>query len=103
MELNFWLVFGLIAQFIFFMRFVIQWIASEKRKESCIPIEFWYLSLAGGVGLLIYSIHIKDIVFIFGQSVGVFIYTRNLILVYRKKNGENNEKKRKKREDAGKN
>lgn len=92
MELNFWLVFGLGAQFIFFMRFFIQWIASEKRKESYIPIEFWYLSLFGGVGLLIYSIHIGDIVFILGQSVGVFIYVRNLIFIYQKKDGGKKQK-----------
>lgn len=85
MELSFWLVFGLLAQSIFFMRFVVQWIASEKRKESYIPVQFWYLSLAGGIGLLIYSIHIQDPVFILGQSVGVFIYIRNLTFIYRKK------------------
>lgn len=88
MELNFWLVFGLLCQFTFFMRFFIQWLASEKRKESYIPVAFWYLSLIGGVGILIYSIHIKDPVFIIGQGTGVLIYTRNLILIYRKKNGE---------------
>jgi lipid-A-disaccharide synthase-like uncharacterized protein len=92
MEINFWLVFGLLAQSAFFMRFVIQWIASEKRKESYIPVQFWYLSLVGGLGLLIYSIHIKDIVFILGQSTGVFIYTRNLILIHKKKNGERKKK-----------
>jgi len=85
MELSFWLIFGLLAQSIFFMRFVVQWIASEKRKESYIPIQFWYLSLAGGLGLLIYSIHIRDPVFILGQSTGVFIYIRNLTFIYRKK------------------
>ena len=88
MELNFWLVFGLIAQFMFFMRFFVQWIASEKRKESYIPIQFWYLSLIGGLGILAYSIHIRDPVFIIGQGMGVLIYARNLILIYRKKNGE---------------
>ncbi len=96
MELNFWLVFGLLAQFIFFMRFVVQWIASEKRKESYIPIEFWYLSLVGSIGLLIYAIHQEDIVFILGLSVGSFVYVRNLILLYRKKNGEKNRKKEEK-------
>jgi lipid-A-disaccharide synthase-like uncharacterized protein len=85
MELSFWLVFGLVAQFLFFMRFIVQWIASERRKESYIPIQFWYLSLTGGLGLLIYSIKIGDPVFILGQSVGVFVYTRNLILIHRKK------------------
>lgn len=89
MELSFWLVFGLLAQSIFFMRFVVQWIASEKRKESYIPVQFWYLSLAGGLGLFIYSVHIRDPVFILGQSIGVFIYIRNLIFIHRKKNEKN--------------
>jgi lipid-A-disaccharide synthase-like uncharacterized protein len=90
MEINFWLIFGLLAQFVFFMRFVVQWIASERRKESYIPVEFWYLSLVGSIGLLIYAIHKKDIVFILGLSVGSFVYIRNLILIYKKKNGEKN-------------
>jgi lipid-A-disaccharide synthase-like uncharacterized protein len=85
MELNFWLVFGLLAQTMFFMRFVVQWIASERRKESYIPIAFWYLSLTGGIGLLIYSIQIRDPVFILGQSIGVVVYVRNLTFIYRKR------------------
>jgi len=85
MELNFWLIFGLLAQFLFFMRFVVQWIASEKRGESYIPVEFWYLSLFGSLGLLIYAIHRKDPVFILGLSIGTFIYIRNLTLIYKKK------------------
>jgi len=85
MEINFWLVFGLFAQTLFFMRFLVQWIASERRKESYIPVEFWFLSLFGGLGLLIYSIQRRDPVFIMGQSVGVFIYVRNLTLIYKKR------------------
>lgn len=88
MQLSFWLIFGLAAQMCFFLRFLIQWIFSERRKRSVIPIHFWYLSLAGGIGLLIYSIHIMDIVFITGQSLGILIYVRNLILIHRNKHAE---------------
>lgn len=77
-----WLIFGLFAQACFFMRFFIQWLASERQKKSVIPIYFWYFSLAGGISLLVYAIHIKDIVFTLGQGAGVFIYLRNLILIH---------------------
>jgi lipid-A-disaccharide synthase-like uncharacterized protein len=89
MELNFWIIFGIAAQGCFFLRFLIQWIYSERRKKSVIPIHFWYLSLIGGLGILIYSIHIRDIVFIAGQSMGLFVYVRNLILIYGEKRNEN--------------
>jgi 4-amino-4-deoxy-L-arabinose transferase-like glycosyltransferase/lipid-A-disaccharide synthase-like uncharacterized protein len=77
-----WVGFGLLAQTLFFMRFFVQWIASEKAKQSVMPIGFWWLSLGGGVMLLAYSIYRKDPVFIIGQSTGVFIYVRNLRLIY---------------------
>lgn len=82
--MNFWIILGLFAQFLFFLRFFVQWIVSEKKGQSTIPVSFWYLSIGGSVLLLIYSIYRKDIVFILGQSVGSFIYMRNLILIYRK-------------------
>lgn len=75
-----WLVVGLIGQTFFFSRFLVQWLASERAKRSVIPMSFWYLSLAGGVTLLIYAIHLHDPVFILGQSTGAFIYVRNLRL-----------------------
>ncbi len=80
-----WLGIGFLAQFLFSMRFIVQWIASEKKKESIIPIYFWYFSLGGGILLLLYAIHRKDPVFILGQGMGVFIYIRNLMLIYKKK------------------
>ena len=83
--MNFWLVLGFFAQALFATRFLVQWIASERRKESVVPIYFWYISLAGGILLLTYAIHIKDPVFILGQSTGVFIYTRNLMLIRKQK------------------
>ena len=59
---------------------------SEKKRESSIPIHFWYLSIFGGIGLLIYAISRKDPVIITGQMFGIFIYVRNLILIYKKNN-----------------
>ena len=85
MEIWIWRAIGLLGQGLFFSRFLIQWIASEREKESVIPLYFWYLSLSGGIILLSYAIHIKDPIFILGQSCGAFIYTRNLVLIFRKK------------------
>jgi lipid-A-disaccharide synthase-like uncharacterized protein len=62
----------------FTMRFVVQWIASERAGRSVIPMAFWYLSFAGGAMLLTYAIYRLDPVFILGQSFGVVIYTRNV-------------------------
>lgn len=78
-----WIGFGFLGQGIFFMRWVVQWIASEKHAESRVPIAFWYMSLAGGLITLAYAIHILDPVFIAGQSVGAVVYLRNLMLIYR--------------------
>ena len=85
--MNFWIALGLVAQFLFFLRFFVQWLASEKKGESTIPISFWYFSIAGSLLLLLYSIHRKDVVFILGQCVGSMIYLRNLTLIYRKGRG----------------
>jgi lipid-A-disaccharide synthase-like uncharacterized protein len=80
-----WVIIGMIGQTVFFMRFVIQWIVSEKKKESVIPVQFWYLSIIGSLIVLAYAIYRKDPVFILGQSVGFVVYVRNLVLIYRKK------------------
>ena len=85
----FFLIVGFVGQAIFASRFIIQWLFSEKRGESYIPISFWYLSIFGGIGLLIYAISRKDPVIITGQTFGIFIYLRNLILIYKKKNEKN--------------
>ncbi len=84
-----WLIVGLIGQGIFSARFIVQWLASEKEKKSIIPVTFWYLSIVGGLVLLIYSIYTKDPVFILGQSSGVFIYARNLYLIQRERSYRN--------------
>ncbi len=83
------LIIGFLGQGLFASRFIIQWIYSEKKGESSIPIVFWYLSIFGGIGLLIYAIFRKDPVIIIGQSFGIVIYLRNLILIYKKKNEKN--------------
>ncbi len=83
-----WVGFGLIAQAMFFLRFLVQWVASEKVGESVIPVSFWWLSLLGGFMLLGYSIYRRDPVFILGQSTGTLIYLRNIWLIYRRKPAE---------------
>jgi lipid-A-disaccharide synthase-like uncharacterized protein len=77
-----WVMFGLGGQLLFTARFLVQWIASERAGRSTIPIMFWYFSLGGGIVLFAYAIHRGDPVFILGQSLGVFIYLRNLWLIY---------------------
>ena len=76
-----WLMIGFLGQAIFTARFLAQWIASEKKKDSVVPVIFWWLSLAGGMTLLVYAVHREDPVIVVGQSLGVFIYVRNLMLV----------------------
>ena len=82
---SWWVVLGLIGQLIFAGRFVIQWIASERKGKSVIPVPFWYLSLGGSAILLIYSIHIADPVFILANTFNSFIYIRNLMLIGKEK------------------
>ncbi len=77
-----WIAIGLAGQAMFSMRFLIQWLASEREGRSIIPIAFWYFSIAGGVTLLAYAIYRQDPVFILGQSTGVLIYARNLYLIH---------------------
>tara|TARA_Y100001970_G_C13989882_1_gene727662 strand:- start:161 stop:469 length:309 start_codon:yes stop_codon:yes gene_type:complete len=79
------LIIGFLGQGLFASRFIYQWIYSEKKGESIIPIGFWYLSIFGGLSLLTYAIFRKDPVIISGQLFGVLIYSRNLYLIYRKK------------------
>ena len=80
-----WIGIGLFGQILFSCRFILQWIASEKLKKSVIPLAFWYFSIAGSLTLLAHAIYRTDPVFILGQSVGLVIYMRNLILIYREK------------------
>ena len=82
----FFLIIGFVGQGLFASRFIFQWIYSEKKGQSSIPIIFWYLSISGGLGLLTYAIFRKDPVIIIGQTFGIFIYIRNLVLIYKGKN-----------------
>ena len=82
-RLDWWVILGLIAQALFTMRFVVQWIASERAGHSVIPTAFWFLSIGGGMLLLVYALYRKDAVFIAGQAFGVFVYLRNLYFVLR--------------------
>ncbi len=81
----FWLILGFVAQGMFVGRFAVQWIASERRGESVMPIAFWYLSLFGSWGLLAYAVWRQDAVIIAGQAFNSVIYIRNLMLIYRKR------------------
>ncbi|HEV8584241.1 MAG TPA: lipid-A-disaccharide synthase N-terminal domain-containing protein [Methylomirabilota bacterium] len=78
-----WLGIGLLGQALFSARFLVQWIASERRKRSVVPIAFWYFSVGGGLTLLAYALYRRDPVFILGQGAGLFVYARNLWLIYR--------------------
>ncbi len=80
---NIWVAVGLGGQALFGARFLVQWIATERRRQSVVPTAFWYLSLGGGLVLLSYALSIGDPVFITGQSFGVLVYARNLWFVHR--------------------
>ncbi len=79
-----WLSVGLLGQACFSARFLVQWIASERKKESVIPVSFWFFSIGGGLTLLVYAIYRLDPVFIIGQGAGLLVYLRNLFLIRRK-------------------
>lgn len=79
-----WVGVGFLGQALFTFRMLLQWWASEKHKRSVVPVAFWWGSLLGGLMLFVYFIWRKDIVGIIGQSTGVFVYARNLVLIYRK-------------------
>ena len=83
-----WILLGFVAQFSFTMRFVVQWIASERRKESVVPEVFWWLSLGGGIALFSYFVWRKDLIGVLGQTTGVVIYARNIRLIIKRKRAE---------------
>jgi len=80
---TFWLILGFGGQALFASRFLVQWISSERKRQSHIPLAFWYLSILGGLISLVYAIYLGDPPFILGQSMGVVVYTRNLVLLKR--------------------
>lgn len=80
-----WLAIGFTGQLLFSMRFLVQWMASEKARKSVMPVAFWYFSIGGGLTLLAYAIHRQDPVFILGQAGGLAIYLRNLYFVHKER------------------
>jgi lipid-A-disaccharide synthase-like uncharacterized protein len=78
-----WATIALVGQVVFGGRFVLQWIVSEYKKKSHVPVAFWFMSLAGSVILLAYSVHEKNPVFMLGFSLNMLIYLRNLHLIYK--------------------
>jgi lipid-A-disaccharide synthase-like uncharacterized protein len=82
-----WFLVGLAGQLAFFARMAVQWIASERKRQSVVPPVFWWLSLAGSAFLVTYGVWRKDVVIILGQLLGVVIYTRNLWLIRAHRSG----------------
>jgi lipid-A-disaccharide synthase-like uncharacterized protein len=80
-KFDLWLVFGIVAQLLFAMRFVVQWIASEKAGRSVMPMAFWFFSMGGGLLTLVYGLVKREPIIILGQVLSVFIYVRNLQLI----------------------
>jgi lipid-A-disaccharide synthase-like uncharacterized protein len=83
-----WAAFGVLAQFVFGARFIVQWIASEKAEKSVIPMGFWVLSIVGGLMTLVYGFIRRDIVIILPQVLSIFIYARNIMLIKKEKRRE---------------
>ncbi len=80
-----WIAVGLLGQVAFFLRMALQWIASERRKESVVPEVFWWLSLGGGIALFSYFVWRRDLIGVLGQTTGVVIYARNIRLILKRK------------------
>ena len=78
-----WVAFGTLGQLVFFSRWIIQWFSSEKIQSSVIPVAFWWCSLSGGIITLIYAKHIGSFPFMLAQGIGIIVYSRNLILIYK--------------------
>src|SRR2546422_6587034 len=82
LHVNGWVLFGMLGQILFGLRFIVQWLASERRKETTVPVAFWYLSLAGSLILFVYAFwYRQDIVITIGQSAGGLLYLCNLLLI----------------------
>ncbi len=85
MRVNWWVLLGYAGQTLFGMRFVVQWLASERVGRSVMPVAVWFFSIGGGILLLVYALYIRDPVFIIGQGFGLFVYLRNLHFVFRER------------------
>jgi lipid-A-disaccharide synthase-like uncharacterized protein len=84
-KLDFWLVFGLVAQLFFAGRFIVQWISSERAGKSVIPFAFWIFSMGGGLMTLVYGLVKREPIIIFGQGLATLIYIRNIMLIFRER------------------
>jgi lipid-A-disaccharide synthase-like uncharacterized protein len=80
-QIDAWVVLGFVAQAFFTMRFVVQWIASERARKSVMPVAFWFFSIGGGALLLVYALYRRDPVFIAGQALGLIVYVRNVYFI----------------------
>ena len=87
LQLNWWVLLGYAGQALFSMRFIVQWVASERVGRSVMPVAFWFFSIGGGALLFVYALYIRDPVFILGQGFGLFVYLRNLYFVFRERKG----------------
>ena len=96
-----WLAVGFGGQLIFTARFLVQWAASERKRESVVPVAFWWISLCGGLTLLAYAVHRQDPPFILGQGMGLFVYVRNLMLVSKARRREEKRRERREASKAG--
>jgi lipid-A-disaccharide synthase-like uncharacterized protein len=88
MKLTWLVLVGYAGQALFTMRFVVQWVATERARKSVIPVAFWFFSIGGGLLLFAYALMVQDPVFILGQGFGVFVYLRNLYFVYKEKSAK---------------
>jgi lipid-A-disaccharide synthase-like uncharacterized protein len=95
-----WVKIGFLGQALFTARFLVQWLASERKRDSVLPVAFWWLSLSGGIILLAYATHRRDPVIIVGQAMGLVVYTRNLMLVSKAKRRAGKRSKRAENEPA---
>ena len=88
-KLNWYVLIGVAGQALFSMRFIVQWIATERARKSVFPTAFWFFSIGGGLLSFVYALTIRDPVFIVGQGFGVFVYLRNLYFVYHERRTSN--------------
>ena len=85
-KFDWWIVLGFIAESFFVMRFIVQWLASERAGNSVVPFSFWLFSFGGGALLLIYDIGRSDPIFILSQGLNLIIYSRNIFLIRKRAN-----------------
>ena len=86
-EIDAWDILGFVAQLLFASRFLFQWLASERRGHSYVPVYFWWISLAGAALLLVYCLGLArpPVPIMAGQVFGFSVYARNLVLIRRKR------------------